>query len=478
MTSSHAVSRFSFAPAALTRDDFVERFGGVYEHSPWVASRTWQAGVNEHHSVIATFATAMAETLDEASDDEKLQLIRAHPDLAGKAARQGVLTDDSTDEQSSAGLDQCTEDELAHFQSMNDAYKERFGMPFIMAVRGSNRHQILAGFEERLPNEPAVEFKRALSEINRIAMLRLETLAEAEYPRDLIGYGNRPPIAQWPNKARIAVQFVINYEEGAENCVLHGDPASEAFLSEIVGAQALPGVRHMNMESIYEYGSRVGFWRLHRLFTERELPVTVFGVALALEKNPDAVAAMQAADWEIASHGYRWIDYQYMDESLERAHMQLAIEAHTRVTGQRPLGWYLGRCSPNTHRLVAQEGGFIYNADSYADDLPYWDAQHSDQPQLIVPYTLDVNDMRFASPQGFNAGDQFFNYLKDSFDALYAEGEHTPRMLSVGLHCRLVGRPGRIAALARFLDYIDGFEHVWVTRRIDIARHWQSHHPA
>ncbi len=274
------------------------------------------------------------------------------------------------------------------------------------------------------------------------------------------------------------MQFVINYEEGAENCVLHGDPASEAFLSEIVGAQALPGVRHMNMESIYEYGSRVGFWRLHRLFAERKLPVTVFGVALALERNPDAVAAMQTADWEIASHGYRWIDYQYMDESLERMHMQLAIEAHTRVTGERPLGWYLGRCSPNTHRLIAEEGGFTYNADSYADDLPYWDAQHGDQPQLIVPYTLDANDMRFASPQGFNAGDQFFNYLKDSFDTLYAEGEHTPRMLSVGLHCRLIGRPGRVAALAQFLDYIDGFEQVWVARRIDIAQHWQSQHPA
>jgi len=347
-----------------------------------------------------------------------------------------------------------------------------------MAVRGSNRHQILAGFEKRLPNEPDVEFERALNEINRIGLLRLTAMAETPYPRDLIGYPNQAPFAQWPNKARIAVQFVINYEEGAENCVLHGDSASEAFLSEIVGAQALPGVRHMNMESIYEYGSRIGFWRLHKLFTERELPVTVFGVALALERNPDAVAAMLAADWEIATHGYRWIDYQFMDESLERMHMQLAIESHTRVTGQRPLGWYLGRCSPNTHRLVAEEGGFTYNADSYADDLPYWDTQHADKAQLIVPYTLDTNDMRFASPQGFNAGDQFFNYLKDSFDTLYAEGEHTPKMLSVGLHCRLVGRPGRIAALARFLDYINTFEQVWVTRRIDIAEHWQSHHPA
>lgn len=478
MTKSHSISRFRVAPAALTQEAFVEQFGGVYEDSPWVAERTWQAGVDVRHSVIATFATAMAETLSKANDQEKLLLIRAHPDLAGKAARQGELTNESTDEQSSSGLNQCTGEELARFQSMSDAYKEKFEIPFIMAVRGSNRHQILAEFEERLPNERDVEIQRALSEINRIAMLRLQTLAESEYPRDLVGYGNSPPNAQWPNKARIAVQFIINYEEGAENCVLHGDPASEAFLSEIVGAQALAGVRHMNMESIYEYGSRVGFWRLHRLFAERKLPVTVFGVALALESNPDAVAAMQTADWEIASHGYRWIDYQYMDESLERIHMQLAIEAHTRVTGERPLGWYLGRCSPNTHRLVAEDGGFTYNADSYADDLPYWDAQHGDQPQLIVPYTLDANDMRFASPQGFNAGDQFFNYLKDSFDTLYAEGEHSPRMLSVGLHCRLIGRPGRIAALARFLDYIDGFEQVWVARRIDIAQHWQSMHPA
>jgi len=477
MTISLSASRFSLAPAALTRAAFVERFGGVYEHSPWVAERTWDAGVNEHHSVIATLGSAMAEVLAKALDEEKLQLIRAHPDLAGKAARQGELTNESSDEQSSAGLDQCTSEELAHFQTMNDAYKAKFDIPFIMAVRGANRHQILQGFEQRLPNEPVVEFARALEEINRIAMLRLESLAEADYPRNLIGYGNRPPIAQWPDKARIAVQFVVNYEEGAENCVLHGDPASEAFLSEIVGAQALPDVRHMNMESIYEYGSRVGFWRLHRLFTERALPVTVFGVAMALERNPDAVAAMKEANWEIASHGYRWIDYQFMEESVERAHLNLAIEAHTRVTGERPLGWYLGRCSPNTHRLVAEESGFIYNADSYADDLPYWDASHGSQPQLIVPYTLDTNDMRFASAQGFNAGDQFFNYLKDSFDTLYAEGDHTPRMLSVGLHCRLVGRPGRIAALARFLDYINDFEQVWVARRIDIAQHWQSHHP-
>ena len=478
MTTSSSTARFSIAPAALTLAAFVERFGGTYEHSPWVAQQTWQAGLDESHSLIDTLAQAMADVLDNASNEQKLQLIRAHPDLAGKAALQGELTDDSKDEQASAGLDQCTQEELARFQALNEAYKAKFDMPFIMAVRGANRHQILKGFEERLPNEPAVEFTRALEEINRIAKFRLMSFAASEYPRDLIGYGQCPPVVQWPGAARIAVQFVVNYEEGAENCVLHGDPASEAFLSEIVGAQAHPAVRHMNMESIYEYGSRVGFWRLHRLFTERNLPVTVFGVAMALEHNPDAVAAMKAANWEIASHGYRWIDYQFMEESLERMHLKLAIDAHTRVTGERPLGWYLGRCSPNTHRLVAEEGGFSYNADSYADDLPYWDATHGKNSQLIVPYTLDSNDMRFASAQGFNAGDQFFNYLKDSFDTLYAEGDHTPRMLSVGLHCRLVGRPGRIAALTRFLDYISEFDKVWVARRIDIATHWRSHHPA
>ncbi|MFO1349767.1 MAG: allantoinase PuuE [Gammaproteobacteria bacterium] len=296
------------------------------------------------------------------------------------------------------------------------------------------------------------------------------------YPRDLIGYGAQPPHPRWPNDARIAVQFVINYEEGGENCILHGDPASEAFLSEIVGAQALPGVRHMNMESIYEYGARAGFWRLHRLFTERGIPVTVYGVAMALERNPQAVAAMLNADWEIASHGYRWIDYQYMAEEVERQHLQKTIEVHTRATGSRPLGWYLGRCSPNTHRLVAEEGGFLYNADTYADDLPYWDARHG-KPQLMIPYTLDANDMRFATPQGFNSGDQFYTYLKDSFDMLYAEGEHAPKMMSVGLHCRLVGRPGRATALALFLDYAQSHTNVWLARRIDIARHWRDQHP-
>ena len=301
-------------------------------------------------------------------------------------------------------------------------------------------------------------------------------MISGDYPRDLIGYGAAPPRVRWPDAARIAVQFVINYEEGAENCVLHGDSASEAFLSEIVGARPLTGVRHMNMESIYEYGSRAGFWRLHRIFTERSLPVTVFGVAMALQRNPAAVDAMLKADWEIASHGYRWIDYQYIDEILEHEHLNRAIKIHTEVTGSRPLGWYLGRCSPHTHRLVSEEDGFVYNADSYADDLPYWDAGHT-TPQLIVPYTLDANDMRFAAPQGFNSGEQFFAYLKDSFDTLYNEGEHSPKMMSIGLHCRLVGRPGRAAALIRFLDYIQKHDAVWVARRIDIARHWQAHHP-
>lgn len=293
------------------------------------------------------------------------------------------------------------------------------------------------------------------------------------YPRDLRGYGEHPPAACWPNDARIAVQFVINYEEGAESCILHGDPESEAFLSEIVGAVPYAEQRHMNMESLYEYGARAGFWRLHRIFIERGMPVTVFGVAMALERNPEVVAAMQSAGWEIASHGYRWIDYQSVDEQTERAHFRKAIEIHTRLTGERPLGWYLGRCSENTQRLVAEDGGFVYNADTYADDLPYWDYAF-DSPQLMVPYTLDANDMRFATAQGFNSGQQFFDYLRDSFDVLYAEGE---RMMSVGLHGRLAGRPGRAAAVARFLDYVAEFDDVWIARRIDIARHWREQHP-
>jgi putative urate catabolism protein len=294
-----------------------------------------------------------------------------------------------------------------------------------------------------------------------------------DYPRDLRGYGANPPAADWPGGARIAVQFVINYEEGGENCVLHGDSASEAFLSEIVGATPIEGQRHMNMESLYEYGSRAGFWRLHRLFTRVGMPVTVFGVAMALERNPEAVAAMQDAGWEIATHGYRWIDYQHLDEDTERAHLQEALEVHARVTGSRPTGWYLGRCSPNTHRLVAEAGGFLWNADTYADDLPYWDLRF-DEPQLMIPYTLDANDMRFATPQGFNSGEQFCRYLKDTFDTLYAEGG---RMMSVGLHCRLAGRPGRTAAVAEFLDYVAGHEHVWVATRGDIAKHWRENHP-
>ena len=297
-----------------------------------------------------------------------------------------------------------------------------------------------------------------------------------DYPRDMIGYGRQTPDPQWPGNARIAVQFVVNYEEGGENCILHGDKASEAFLSEIVGAPALEGGRHMNMESIYEYGSRAGFWRLHRLFTGRDIPVTVFGVAMALERNPDAVAGMLEADWEIASHGYRWIDYQYISEAEEREHLAHAIEIHTRVTGSRPLGWYTGRTSPDTRQLVLEDGGFLYDTDSYADDLPYWVEGLNDKPHLVIPYTLDANDMRFATNQGFNSGDQFFTYLKDTFDTLYAEGETAPKMMSVGLHCRLAGRPGRAAALARFLDYVQSQDRVWICRRLDIARHWHEHH--
>ncbi|KLK90374.1 polysaccharide deacetylase [Microvirga vignae] len=300
-------------------------------------------------------------------------------------------------------------------------------------------------------------------------------MPETTYPRDLVGYGRNPPHPRWPNDARICVQFVINYEEGGENNILHGDRASEAFLSEIVGAQSWLGQRHMSMESIYEYGSRAGFWRLWRMFTERKMPVTVYGVATALMRNPDVVAAMKEADWEIASHGLKWIDYRDFSSEEERAHMKEAIRIHTEVTGERPLGWYTGRTSEHTNHLVAEEGGFLYSADSYADELPYWE-QHGHHLQLIVPYTLDANDMRFATPQGFNSGDQFFAYLKDSFDTLYAEGGHAPKMLSVGLHCRLVGRPGRAAALARFLDYVASHDDVWIARRIDIARLWIRYH--
>ena len=297
-----------------------------------------------------------------------------------------------------------------------------------------------------------------------------------DYPRDMVGYGAHPPHPQWPGDARIAVQFVVNYEEGGENNILHGDEASEAFLSEIVGADARKGVRHMNMESIYEYGSRAGFWRLHRMFTDRAMPVTVFGVATALARNPEAVAAMKQAGWEIASHGLKWIEHQYMSIERERLQMEEAMRLHEAATGERPLGWYTGRTSENSRELTAELGGFLYNADSYADELPYWETT-AHGPQLIVPYTLDANDMRFATNQGFNSGDQFFAYLRDSFDVLYAEGETAPKMMSVGLHCRLVGRPGRAAALARFLDYVQSHDAVWVTTRADIARHWRERFP-
>jgi len=296
------------------------------------------------------------------------------------------------------------------------------------------------------------------------------------YPRDMIGYGRNPPDAAWPGGSRVAVQFVINYEEGGENNILHGDAASEAFLSEIVGAQPWPGMRHANMESIYEYGSRAGFWRLWRMFTERSIPVTVYAVATAMARNRDAVAAMNEAGWEIASHGLKWVEMKDKTDAEERRDIAEAVRIHTEIAGTRPLGLYQGRSSLNSIRLAAEEGGFLYSSDAYADDLPYWIAGPRG-PFLIIPYTLDANDMRFATPQGFNSGDQFFAYLKDSFDYLYAEGEKgAPKMMSVGLHCRLVGRPGRAASLARFLDYVQSKENVWLTRRVDIARHWQEHH--
>lgn len=296
------------------------------------------------------------------------------------------------------------------------------------------------------------------------------------YPRDMIGYGRNPPHAQWPGGARIAVQIVLNYEEGGENTILHGDPASEAFLSEIVGAQPLQGVRNMNMESIYEYGSRAGVWRLLRVFEQRKIPMTIFAVGMAMERNPEVARAFVELGHEVASHGWRWIDYQYMDEKTEREHIKLAIQAIEKTTGARPQGWYTGRVSPQTRRLVAEEGGMLYDADAYSDDLPYW-VKVGTVDQLIVPYTLDSNDMRFATAQGFNTGDQFFTYLRDAFDVLYAEGADRPKMLSVGLHCRLVGRPGRIAGLQRFLDHVQRHDKVWLCRRLDIAKHWREKFP-
>jgi OHCU decarboxylase len=301
-------------------------------------------------------------------------------------------------------------------------------------------------------------------------------MSEHAYPRDLAGYGRTPPFADWPDGARVAVQFVINYEEGGENNILHGDAASEAFLSEIVGAAPWPGQRHMNMESIYEYGSRAGFWRLYRMFTERNMPVTVYAVATAMQRHPEPVAAMKEAGWEIATHGYKWIDYRDVPEEIEAEHIARAIKIHTAIAGARPLGFYQGRSSINTTPLAMAEGGFLYCADSYADDLPYW-IDGPKGPQLMVPYTLDSNDMRFAAAQGFNSGDQFYTYLKDSFDTLYAEGATAPKMLSIGLHCRLVGRPGRAASLSRFLDYVKGHDKAWVATRLDIARHWIRKHP-
>jgi allantoinase len=300
------------------------------------------------------------------------------------------------------------------------------------------------------------------------------------YPRDMIGYGQHPPHAQWPDQARIAIQFVLNYEEGAESNVLHGDAGSEQFLSEIIGAASYPA-RHMSMDSMYEYGSRVGVWRILREFERRKLPLTVFGVAMALQRNPEVTQAFVALGHEIACHGLRWLHYQDVPIDIEREHMRIAVEAMRELTGSAPLGWYTGRDSPNTRQLLVEHGGFIYDSDNYGDDLPFWTnvnlADGSQQSHLIVPYALDSNDMRFSSPQGFNTADHFYQYLKDSFDVLYAEGETTPKMLSIGMHCRLLGRPGRLCALQRFLDYIQSHDKVWITRRIDIADHWARTYP-
>ncbi len=302
-------------------------------------------------------------------------------------------------------------------------------------------------------------------------------MSSKDYPRNLVGYGRHTPDPKWPGGAHVAVQFVINYEEGGESSILDGDPASESLLSEIVGAQPWSGQRNLNMESIYEYGSRAGFWRLWRMFTELKVQTTVYGVTLAMARNPEAVAAMKEAGWEIASHGYRWLEYKDFPEEKEREHIREAVRLHTELTGERPYGMYQGKPSGNTLRLVMEEGGFLYSSDSYADDLPYWVPGAGGRPFLIIPYTLETNDMRFATPQGFNSGDQFFTYLKDAFDVLYREGqEGAPKMLSVGLHCRLVGRPGRAAALRRFIEYVLSHDKVWIPQRIEIARHWHAHH--
>jgi putative urate catabolism protein len=299
----------------------------------------------------------------------------------------------------------------------------------------------------------------------------------SEYPRDLAGYGRDPPDPHWPGSARVAVQFVINFEEGGENNILHGDKASEAFLTDVLGAQPWPGLRHMNVESMFEYGSRAGFWRLWRIFAARKIPATVFGVATALARNPQIVAAMRESGWDIASHGLKWIDYKDFSREDEGAHMREAIRIHTEAVGTRPAGWYTGRSSEHTLKLVLDDGGFLYSSDSYADDLPYW-VNGAKGPHLIIPYSLDANDMRFINPQGFADGESFFAYLCDTFDCLYAEGETKPKMMSIGLHCRLAGRPGRAAGLVRFLDYIGKFDRVWTPTRLDIARHWHREHLA
>lgn len=458
--------------AELNRLDlpaFMTRFGALFEHSPWIverayARRPWTSLSDLHGSMVAV--------VKEASRDEQLALLRAHPELAGREAEADTLTQDSRREQKSAGLDRLSRDELTQLRALNLAYRQRHGFPFIIAVRLRTKDQIFAELQARISNDVATELATALDEVGKITRLRLEALfAASAYPRDLVGYGANPPHPRWPNNARLALSFVLNYEEGGENCVLHGDPASETFLSEIIAAQAF-SARHLSMESLYEYGSRAGVWRILRMFRERQMPLTMFAVAMALQRHPDVAAAAIAEGHEICSHGYRWISYQGVDEQTEREHIRRAVEILTRLCGKPPVGWYTGRDSVNTRRLVVEHGGFLYDSDSYADDLPYFvpvaGAQH-----LVIPYTLDVNDMRFATAQGFNSGEQFFTYLKDSFDVLYAEGKTSPKMMSVGLHCRIVGRPGRAAALMRFLDYVAGFgESVWICRREDIARHF------
>jgi len=299
----------------------------------------------------------------------------------------------------------------------------------------------------------------------------------SKYPRDLRGYGRTPPGPRWPGNARIAVQFVVNFEEGAENCILHGDQASEAFLTDVIGAKPWPDQRHISVESMFEYGSRAGFWRLWRLFTVRQIPVTAVAVANALVRNPQVAPAMREAGWEIASHGLKWIDYKDFSYAEEGRHMREAIRIHSETTGERPLGWYTGRTSEHTLKLVLDDGGFLYSSDSYGDDLPYW-VNGPKGPHLIIPYTLDANDMRFINPQGFANGEAFFTYLRDTFDYLYEEGASAPKMMSVGLHCRLAGRPGRAAGVARFLQHIGKFDRVWVATRLDIARHWHREHRA